>query len=354
MAWVDFIICLLFGVLGVHKFREKKTGVGLLYLFTGGLFGIGWLIDCIKYAAIAIKAQNNTATYDNICGKEDQPIQDVRNTPNPKKIGLWILTVVLIILALAYMPSFSSLLALACAALALPIEKWQNTLGQYIKGKIRTIAIIALAVLTLLFAPTPSVTDDISYPSNTLPTYETIERTQETGESTSATAPISSTVSEESTTASTTEATTTPTTIPVTTTAPTTVPTTEPPHIHSFSAATCTSPKTCSCGATEGSANGHSWNNATCTSAKTCSVCGATEGSATGHNYNGGTCSSCGKSDPNYVDNSESITYVLNLENKKFHRTSCSFLPTDNRQDTNKSREELIEEGYVPCKKCHP
>ena len=54
-AWIDFIICLLFGWLGVHKFREKKAGLGVLYLFTFGIFGIGWLIDIITHLDSAIK-----------------------------------------------------------------------------------------------------------------------------------------------------------------------------------------------------------------------------------------------------------------------------------------------------------
>ena len=69
---------------------------------------------------------------------------------------------------------------------------------------------------------------------------------------------------------------------------------------HTFSDATCTSPKTCSvCGKTEGNALGHSWSDATCTAPKTCSVCGATEGSALGHSYENGNCSRCGQADPN-------------------------------------------------------
>lgn len=40
-------MCLFFGFLGAHKFYEGKTGMGILYLLTVGLFGIGWLIDCI-------------------------------------------------------------------------------------------------------------------------------------------------------------------------------------------------------------------------------------------------------------------------------------------------------------------
>ena len=45
--WTAFFLCLFFGFLGAHKFYEGKTGMGILYLLTVGLFGIGWLIDCI-------------------------------------------------------------------------------------------------------------------------------------------------------------------------------------------------------------------------------------------------------------------------------------------------------------------
>lgn len=43
--WVSFTLCLLFGYFGVHKFYEGKIGMGLLYLFTIGLFGFGWFVD---------------------------------------------------------------------------------------------------------------------------------------------------------------------------------------------------------------------------------------------------------------------------------------------------------------------
>lgn len=116
-----------------------------------------------------------------------------------------------------------------------------------------------------------------------------------------------------------------PTTVPDTTpavpptTAPTTEPTTEPPHTHSFRAATCTTPKTCSCGATEGSANDHSWIDATYASPKTCSVCGAIEGSPLdvpgkenyhGHVYTGGSSSKRYHYEPNCAGkNSHEITW---------------------------------------------
>ncbi len=33
------------GVLGLHRFYLGRVGSGLLWLFTGGLFGIGWAVD---------------------------------------------------------------------------------------------------------------------------------------------------------------------------------------------------------------------------------------------------------------------------------------------------------------------
>lgn len=45
--WVAFLLCFFLGYFGVHKFYEGKVGTGILYLFTLGLFGIGWFVDCI-------------------------------------------------------------------------------------------------------------------------------------------------------------------------------------------------------------------------------------------------------------------------------------------------------------------
>lgn len=48
------------------------------------------------------------------------------------------------------------------------------------------------------------------------------------------------------------------------------------------------------------------------------------------------------------------LTYVLNVKTKKFHKPSCNSLPTANRQDSSESRESIIAQGYVPCKRCNP
>ena len=49
--------------------------------------------------------------------------------------------------------------------------------------------------------------------------------------------------------------------------------------------------------------------------------------------------------------------YILNTNTKKFHRPGCGSadnIADKNKAETDKSREELIEEGYEPCKSCNP
>jgi len=42
------VATILGGWLGIHKFMQNNIGMGIIYFFTFGLFGIGWIIDIIK------------------------------------------------------------------------------------------------------------------------------------------------------------------------------------------------------------------------------------------------------------------------------------------------------------------
>lgn len=57
-ALVTLILLLLFGSLGVHKFYLGKTGWGIAYLFTLGLFGVGVFIDFIRLIMGNLKDSN--------------------------------------------------------------------------------------------------------------------------------------------------------------------------------------------------------------------------------------------------------------------------------------------------------
>ncbi|MEI6713929.1 MAG: TM2 domain-containing protein [Verrucomicrobiota bacterium] len=43
--WVSYLLLIFGGFLGIHKFYLNRTGWGVLYLFTGGLFCIGVVWD---------------------------------------------------------------------------------------------------------------------------------------------------------------------------------------------------------------------------------------------------------------------------------------------------------------------
>ncbi|MGN0407013.1 MAG: hypothetical protein ACI4EJ_02020 [Bacteroides sp.] len=103
-------------------------------------------------------------------------------------------------------------------------------------------------------------------------------------------------------------------------------------HEHTWTEATCTTPKTCSeCGETEGAPAGHVWMAATCTKPKTCSVCGETEGEAAGHKWEEATCTTPKKCSVCGQTEGEAVGHIWEEATCKTPRTCITCGQTDGK-----------------------
>ena len=73
------ILSVLLGGLGVDRFYLGYTGMGVLKLLTGGLFGILWLIDIINIATGSLKPADGSEYASN---NVTQPVQAVPQKEN--------------------------------------------------------------------------------------------------------------------------------------------------------------------------------------------------------------------------------------------------------------------------------
>lgn len=73
---VDFILCFFFGYLGFHKFYEGNKNLGIIYLCTLGIFGIGWLIDIVILFFGMLKHYSNTNVNDVQANNSNTPIKE--------------------------------------------------------------------------------------------------------------------------------------------------------------------------------------------------------------------------------------------------------------------------------------
>lgn len=64
------------GWFGLHKFLDHQIGSGVLYLLTGGIFGIGWIIDIVKAFLIPVRSSPYAFT----------PVSNVSSTLPPNAI----------------------------------------------------------------------------------------------------------------------------------------------------------------------------------------------------------------------------------------------------------------------------
>lgn len=69
------IVTIFLGMFGVHHFIDGKIGLGILYLFTAGIGGIGWMIDILK--ALFMSQDSIDASHQNyVVNKERRAVQN--------------------------------------------------------------------------------------------------------------------------------------------------------------------------------------------------------------------------------------------------------------------------------------
>jgi TM2 domain-containing membrane protein YozV len=65
-SWLTtLLLCIFLGGLGIHRFYSGHIGLGILYLLTGGVFGIGWLVDLIMIATKSYKDKEKKPIINN-------------------------------------------------------------------------------------------------------------------------------------------------------------------------------------------------------------------------------------------------------------------------------------------------
>lgn len=162
---------------GFKGFRVTKTAKGAIRT-TASLPGTG--LSYSKEFSLGKKKKKGKAEKEaaenqvnEAVNPEEGAVQEEVQQEMPKwlqsvlTIGGWLLVAAFAMLALTYMPSITSILALLAAALVAPIPKWQEFLSRFISGPIKIIAVVALIVVALILAPSGSAAEDASDPAAT-------------------------------------------------------------------------------------------------------------------------------------------------------------------------------------------
>ena len=58
VALIELIVCFFLGSMGIHRFMQRKFLSGIVYMFTGGLFGIGVFIDILRGIVSVVNASS--------------------------------------------------------------------------------------------------------------------------------------------------------------------------------------------------------------------------------------------------------------------------------------------------------
>ena len=73
---VAYLLLFFLGWCSAHKFYLGKIGIGILYLFTLQLFGIGWLIDLFT---LGTQVDVYNALHGGVGGNQTQNVNQAQN-----------------------------------------------------------------------------------------------------------------------------------------------------------------------------------------------------------------------------------------------------------------------------------
>lgn len=59
------ILTICFGILGIHRFYRRQYLIGLIYLLTVGIAGIGWIIDIVNAVKMYKKMKSSADSENN-------------------------------------------------------------------------------------------------------------------------------------------------------------------------------------------------------------------------------------------------------------------------------------------------
>lgn len=74
---VAYLLWFFLGFLSLHRFYLGKIGSGLIWLFTGQLFGIGWIVDLFLLSGM-VENYNNRKELNEV--KRDVKISQAMNS----------------------------------------------------------------------------------------------------------------------------------------------------------------------------------------------------------------------------------------------------------------------------------
>ncbi len=77
-----YLLCIFFGWAGAHRFYCGRIGTGVLWFLTGGLLGIGWLIDLFLVPSMVREANEEIMSF--YRGRSQGPV----HPPPPPRPGV--------------------------------------------------------------------------------------------------------------------------------------------------------------------------------------------------------------------------------------------------------------------------